>query len=189
MQIVKPDIASTFDIIFRYEPLPDDVEQVKEIVKSTGFFNDEEIEVAGELVQERIDKGDKSGYYFVFAQKKNLFPAENNEITSPDDLSRSPEKRCPITFEEKKILGYGCYGPIPGTQSSYDMYWIAVRPDLQKHGLGKALLEKMESLIFDSGGTRIYIETSMQQKYVSTRTFYERCGYRLETVLEHFYSP
>ncbi|MBF0467881.1 MAG: GNAT family N-acetyltransferase [Desulfamplus sp.] len=183
------DIASTVDIIFRYEPLSGDVQQIKQLVKSTGFFNDEEIEVAGELVEERIDKGDKSGYYFVFAQKKNLSSAESNGIISHEDLSRSPEKRCPIIFEEEKLLGYGCYGPIPGTLSSHDIYWIAVKPDLHRHGLGRILLERMESLISDSGGTRIYVETSMQPKYVTTRTFYERCGYRLETVLEHFYSP
>ncbi|MBF0259959.1 MAG: hypothetical protein HQK62_14205 [Desulfamplus sp.] len=87
MQIVKPDIASTFDIIFRYEPLPDDVEQVKEIVKSTGFFNDEEIEVAGELVQERIDKGDKSGYYFSYGCRTNYNLA-------PFDCSRMGLRAC-----------------------------------------------------------------------------------------------
>jgi len=152
-------------ITFRYEPLPRDVELVRELVTVTGFFNDEEIVVAGELVQERIEKGVASGYFFLFA-------AERTKL-----------------IDEERVLGYGCYGPIPGTRSSYDIYWIAVLPDFQRHGIGKLLLEKMEFLIFESGGTRIYVETSMQPKYVTTRSFYERCGYQLEAQLEHFYAP
>ncbi|MDY0220586.1 MAG: hypothetical protein RBR67_05585 [Desulfobacterium sp.] len=35
----------------------------------------------------------------------------------------------------------------------------------------------MERLIGEAGGKRIYVETSTQQGYATTRSFYERFGY------------
>jgi len=43
-----------------------------------------------------------------------------------------------ITAEQNgSLVGYACYGPIAGTKSSYDLYWIAVHPELQGRGLGQ----------------------------------------------------
>lgn len=143
---------------FSYEPQPEDAVRIRDMVKDTGFFNPAEIDVAVELVQERLNKGTASGYYFVLVRQYN------------------------------RLVGYGCYGPIPGTQSSYDIYWIAVPPDVQGQGLGRIILKEMERLSREAGGTRTYVETSMQPQYATTRSFYESCGYDLETVLEDFYA-
>ena len=146
-------------MILRYEPLPGDVEPIEALVRATGFFRPDEVKIAGELVKERLEQGPASGYGFVIALKKG------------------------------KIIGYGCYGPIPCTLTSYDIYWIAVSPDLQGLGLGKILLLEMERLIAEAGGIRIYVETSMQAKYASTRSFYEKSGYIREAMLDDFYAP
>jgi hypothetical protein len=47
----------------------------------------------------------------------------------------------------------------------------------------------MERLIFEAKGKRAYVETSTQTRYASTRSFYERCGYRCDVVLDDFYEP
>lgn len=146
-------------IRFSYKPRPEDVVRIRKMVKDTGFFNPAEIDVAAELVQERLNKGSASGYYFVLARQYG------------------------------RLVGYGCYGPVPGTLSSYDIYWIAVSPDVQGQGLGKMILKEMERLSREAGGTRAYVETSMQPQYAGTRSFYECCGYDLESVLEDFYGP
>lgn len=143
----------------RYEPMPQDTAQIEQLVESTGFFRPDEVKIAAELVKERLEQGAKSGYYFVIALKGG------------------------------KVIGYGCYGPIPCTLTSYDIYWIAVSPDLQGQGLGKILLLEMERLIGEAGGLRIYVETSTQPGYASTRSFYERFGYTCKVVLDDFYAP
>ncbi|MFH1152719.1 MAG: GNAT family N-acetyltransferase [Pseudomonadota bacterium] len=143
----------------RYEPMETDVEQIRALVEATGFFRPDEVEVAAELVQERLEKGPASGYYFVIAHKAD------------------------------RIIGYGCYGPIPCTLTSYDIYWIAVSPDLQGRGLGKIILTEMERLIAEARGINAYVETSTQPRYASTRSFYEQCGYHCDVVLDDFYSP
>jgi GNAT superfamily N-acetyltransferase len=144
-------------ITFRYEPRPDDCPAVREIVASTGLFSHEEVDVAVELVEERLAKGPPSGYHFVFAESEGI------------------------------TLGYTCYGPICLTKASYDLFWIAVDKANQGKNIGKILLEKSEEMIHAAGGRQVYIETSNRGQYASTRGFYLHCGYREAAVLKDFY--
>src|SRR5690606_23231338 len=50
--------------VFRTEVNPGDRRRVREIVESTGFFTPAEVDVAVELVDERLSKADASGYFF-----------------------------------------------------------------------------------------------------------------------------
>ena len=136
-----------------------DRQVIQEIVKSTKFFNEQEINVAVELINEWFDKGEASGYYFLFAEKND------------------------------KTVGYSCYGPIPGTVASYDLYWIAVHNTYRGKGIGKKLLEATEQVIQKMGGQRIYVETSSRPQYTPTRGFYQKCHYKMEAVLQDFYAP
>jgi ribosomal protein S18 acetylase RimI-like enzyme len=154
-----PRLNSSGQIAWREEPRPSDMERVREIVVSSGFFSAAEIEVAVELVQERLSKGVESGYYFLFAE------------------------------QDQRVAGYSCFGPIPCTVESYDIYWIAVQQELRRSGLGVEVLKRVEERIKEMGGKRIYVETSSGEQYQPTRSFYSRCGYRKEATLENFYSP
>lgn len=136
-----------------------DLETVREIVSSTGFFSAAEADVAVELVHEHLQHGTASGYHFLFAER------------------------------EGRTIGYTCYGPIACTIGSHDLFWIAVHEDYRRHGLGKVLLHAAEERIARAGGRRVYIETSGRSQYRPTQHFYERCGYKLEATLADFYSP
>ncbi len=136
-----------------------DPENVREIVSSTGFFSQDEIDIAVELVEERLQKGIESGYHFIFAEVNG------------------------------KTVGYACFGPIPATLNSYDLYWIAVHNDYRNAGIGRQLLSASETAIRSLGGSRVYIETSGRDQYQSTRAFYLRCAYTEDAVLDDFYAP
>ncbi len=142
---------------FREEVLPGDPAAVRDIVASTGFFYEHEIEVAVELVEERLQKGLKSGYLFLFAEQGG------------------------------RTVGYSCYGEIACTAGSYDLYWIAVYNDCRSQGIGKVLLQKTEAQIAGRQGRAVWVETSGQNKYAATRNFYLRSGYQEEAVLKGFY--
>ena len=133
--------------------------RIGRLVEITGFFNTAEMGVAQELVNERLTKGDASGYFFVMAEHYG------------------------------RLVAYTCYGPIAGSANSFDLYWIAVHPDFQRRGMGRRLIKETERLIHKAGGRRIYVETSQRAEYASTRIFYENSGYRLEAVLADFYAP
>jgi ribosomal protein S18 acetylase RimI-like enzyme len=138
---------------------PADADAVRSLVARTGFFRPDEIEIAVELVDERLANGLASGYEFVFGERNG------------------------------SVIGYACFGPIGCTLGSYDLYWIAVDPRHQRSGIGRRLLAAVEARVAATGGRRIYIDTSNQPNYAATRAFYERNGYTCEARLIDFYAP
>jgi len=143
---------------YRQQIQPSDIEAIAGIVESSGFFSDEEIEIAIQLAEEKIDQKDASSYRFLFAE------------------------------DGESVLGYTCYGLVPATSFSYDIYWIVVSNDWRGQGLGKLLMAETEKLIGLSGGRQIYAETSSRKQYEPTRKFYESCGYHQEAFLKNFYN-
>ncbi|MBI1776195.1 MAG: GNAT family N-acetyltransferase [Proteobacteria bacterium] len=140
--------------------MPTDRHRIYEIVRSTRFFTAAEERIAIELVDEALAKGEaESGYHFIFAER------------------------------DGDVVGYACYGPIPGTQSSYDLYWIAVHARAQGARIGRTLHTAAEAAIQELGGTRVYADTSSKPQYEPTRSFYRRMGYREAARLEDFYAP
>jgi len=55
-------------ISVRRNVLLSDTHHVESIVRSTQFFREDEVQVAVELVEERLRKGSESGYEFIFAE-------------------------------------------------------------------------------------------------------------------------
>jgi len=88
-----------------------------------------------------------------------------------------------------QVVGYGCWGEIPLTAGAYDIYWIAVDPEIQGEGVGSRMLAFMEDEIMKSQGRVILIETSSSEDYQGTRHFYEKCGYQLESRIQDYYKP
>jgi len=85
------------------------------------------------------------------------------------------------------IEGYVCYGPTPMTDSVFDLYWIAVDPPRQGHGLGRRLLEFVENEVRRLNGRMLLIETSSKESYAPTLRFYERSGYDEISRIKDFY--
>ncbi len=134
-----------------------DAAAVAAIVRSTGFFREEEVAIAEELVRERLARGEASGYHFVFCEVEGV------------------------------VAAYACFGPIACTVNRFDLYWIAVHREYQRRGLGVYVLRTAEEMIQAMGGRRVYVETSSREQYTPTREFYIRCGYTLEATLQEFY--
>src|SRR5512137_2736750 len=95
------------NLTFRTIPEHRDIERVREIVESTKFFYDHEVEIASELVAERYNDGESTGYYFVFAEMDGV------------------------------LVAYSCFGPITMSTTSFDLYWIATHNDFRGKGIGR----------------------------------------------------
>ena len=146
------------NIIFREEVEPADPETVRRLCRSSGFFTPAEVDVADELVRERLARGQASGYEFVFAQL------------------------------DGETVGYACFGPIACTVSGWDLYWIVVDDTRRGLGLGSRLLDRVEDRVAAMGGGRLYAETSSQPAYAATRAFYAKRGFRIEARMKDFYA-
>lgn len=94
-----------------------------------------------------------------------------------------------VVGEEESVTGYACWGPIPGTAASADLYWIVVHPAHQGRGIGASLLRAAEDWMASENRTRVYVETSTRPQYDPTRRFYFACGYELAAELPDFYAP
>lgn len=139
--------------------IENDKETILSIIKRTGMFTEEEYLVALELIDIYLHKPDQTDYIIFVAEIEN------------------------------QAAGYVCYGPAPAAEGTYDMYWIAVNPDMHNRKIGKTLLTHIENEIKNKNGRMIIIETSSLEKYHPTRQFYLRNGYVLEASLKDFYRP
>jgi len=90
----------------------------------------------------------------------------------------------------EQTVGYACFGTIPLTQGSYDLYWIAVRPDLHARGIGKTILLHSEALMARQAGRLVIAETSSRSEYARARRFYgDVMGYEKTACIKDFYRP
>jgi D-alanine-D-alanine ligase len=89
---------------------------------------------------------------------------------------------------ESRLVGWICWGPTPCTVGTYDLYWMAVDPEMQGGGIGTALLQEMERRL--KGVARlIVIDTAGRPDYSATRAFYQARGYLLVATVPDFYAP
>jgi GNAT superfamily N-acetyltransferase len=139
---------------------PEDRIAVRRLVTATRFFSLPEEEIAVELVDDALNKGQTaSGYHFIFAE------------------------------EAGEPVGYVCFGPIAGTQASHDLYWIVVDAHRRGGGIGKQLEHACVESARRLGGKRLYVDTSSRDLYAPTRAFYRACGYDEVARLDDFYGP
>jgi ribosomal protein S18 acetylase RimI-like enzyme len=131
-----------------------------DIIKATRFFVPDEIKVAEELIDIYLSQPGQQDYQIVVAEDG-----------------------------KGKVTGYMTYGPTPLTEGTWDLYWIAVSPEVQGQGYGQLLVRYLENEVKKKGGRLVMIETSSQPKYLPTRKFYEKLGYREMARIPDFYRP
>ena len=145
-------------ISYRKSPVPEDRKSIKRLLSGTRAFYRHEMEVALELLDDRLEKGPESEYMFLFCEAGG------------------------------RTAGYACYGPITMARGRFDLYWIAVEAGLQRKGIGSALLGKAEAEMARLGGKYVYAETSSRKKYAPTRQFYLKNGYSRAARVPEYYA-
>ncbi len=136
-----------------------DKPDIMRMLQNTPEFEPEELVVAEEVIDDYLNDPVNSGYYILVAEN------------------------------DASVVGYVCYGTIPMTRGSWDMYWLAVDPAQQTRGIGKALVSAAEEDITTRKGRLILIETSSQPGYEKTRRFHKARGYEIICRIADFYAP
>jgi ribosomal protein S18 acetylase RimI-like enzyme len=93
-----------------------------------------------------------------------------------------------IDEEEGEPRGVVYYAPVPMTDRVWNLYMIAVHPDCQGRGRGKALMRYVENVLQKNGQRLLLVETSGLPKYDRTRAFYTKCGYDEEARIRDFWA-
>jgi ribosomal protein S18 acetylase RimI-like enzyme len=141
-----------------YRAQPEDKASVMAILKKTKFFRPEELKVAEEVFDDALSGGCEGDYQSFVAR------------------------------DGHKTIGWICFGPTPCTVGTFDIYWLVVSPESQNRGVGTSLVQYATTVIKNCKGRMIVVDTSGSQRYLSTRQFYEKLGYRKESCVEDFYS-
>jgi len=138
----------------------EDRKNIEEILRSSGFFYEFEIETALEIADETLEKGtERSGYYWIRAT------------------------------DEDGVIAFANYGKNAFSTHSWDLYWIAVHQNSRNKKLGTVILKAIEDDVREQGGKILWIETSGRPLYASTEGFYRKNGYQLAASLKDFYGP
>jgi aminoglycoside 6'-N-acetyltransferase I len=137
---------------------PSDREQLVSIISRQPLFNKEEVAVAIELLDIALDNPAQDDYHFF------------------------------VYAEDSKIMGYHCTGRRPLTDGVYDLYWIAVDPDIHGKGIGKALVENAYDFVKEHNGRWLLAETSGKESYCKTKEFYLRNDFKVIAQINDFYS-
>jgi len=136
-----------------------DRDNIFNILVDTNNFNDDEIKIAMELIDVYINDDEQNDY--------EIFVDENDDGV---------------------INGYVCIGPRPLTVGTYDLYWIAVNPNVQSRGIGSKLISHIENYLKDNAVRLILIETSGKLSYEKERKFYEKNLYDKLVEIKDFYN-
>lgn len=135
-----------------------DRNKIEKILVDTNNFNPDEIKIAMELVDVYIND-----------------PAQKDYEIFVDEA------------ENKDINGYVCVGPRPLTIGTYDLYWIAVNPNVQSKGIGSKLINYIENYLKEKSVRLILIETSGKPSYEKERKFYLKNLYKEFVEIKDFY--
>jgi ribosomal protein S18 acetylase RimI-like enzyme len=154
--------------------------RLAEILAATGVFSSDEVAVALELFDETFE-----------GRGRRAEGGADRGLT-PRPALRPPPSAYEFlgAFDEANtLIGYACYGPTPGTDGTYDLYWIAMDPAVQGSGEGGRLLSEVERRLGRRGGRLLVAETSSRPAYARTRRFYDSRGYREAARVSDFYAP
>jgi ribosomal protein S18 acetylase RimI-like enzyme len=91
-------------------------------------------------------------------------------------------------FDNDDLIAYACFGATPGTDRTFDLYWIAVHPSAQRHGDGSQLLGEVEQRLRERGARLLIAETSSRADYDATRRFYLARGYQEVARMRDYYA-
>jgi GNAT superfamily N-acetyltransferase len=139
--------------------------RVAEILRATGVFNDAEVDVALELFDEVYETAGAG--WRVAGGAEQAPPA----IRHP--LRVHPDYAFLGAFDATgELMGYACYGPTPGTDRTFDLYWIAVDPAAQGTGTGTLLLTEVERRVAALHARLLIVETSSRPESAATRAYY-----------------
>lgn len=154
-----------------------DADRVLEITRETGVFREEELGIAGEVFADCVNHPGPSG--------------GSEPVGAAIDGGSYTEARPYYGLGAEldgRLVGWICWGSTPCTERTWDLYWLAVDPAAQGHGVGTALTEEMERRL--TGIARlISIDTSGRPDYTPTREFYLARGYQAVARVPDFYAP
>ncbi|MFK7791187.1 MAG: N-acetyltransferase family protein [Devosiaceae bacterium] len=119
----------------------------------------------------------------------DLFPPEMLPDMLSGFLSVDDSEDQWLTCEQdRKAIGF-CYAvPEQLAEGTWNMLAIAVHPEQQRSGAGKAIVAQLESDLRSQGQRILIADTSGTDGFANTREFYRKSGYTEEARIRDFWA-
>ena len=138
---------------------PDDPPTIERILRAVGVFRPGEVAIGLAPVDETLHPGPSTDYRWTVAER------------------------------DGRVAGFACHGPVPLTEGTFDLYWIAVDPAAQRASVAIRLEAAVAVAVAGAGGRWLLAETSSTPPYEPARRFYLGRGYALLSTIPDFYRP
>ena len=90
-----------------------------------------------------------------------------------------------LTDDDEGAVAAAYCAPERMTNGTWNLLFLAVRPDRQGQGRGTAMVRSVEQMLRERGGRLLLVETLAS--FERTREFYCKCGYEEEARIRDFY--
>ncbi len=97
-----------------------------------------------------------------------------------------------VVEESEAVVAAAYYAPEPFADRCWNLYFIAVDPEVQGGGLGSRLIAQIEMELRARGQDEarvLLVETSSTEQYARTRHFYAGLGFTEEARIRQYYGP
>jgi ribosomal protein S18 acetylase RimI-like enzyme len=131
-------------------------------------------------------------YYILLAGETGVFKDIELEIMKEtleewENRSDSPSTLIELSASGR-ISGFAYYSPVHGTEFTFDVKWLVVDKQSRKQGIGRQLLERIETEILKIKRNAILTaETSTRKETVAGDGFYSSIGFSLIGHIPDFY--
>ena len=119
--------------------------------------------------------------------RNELFPSQMLDGMVSDYFDNPNTSDLWFTYEEEKPVAIAYVAPEKMTEGTWNLYLIAVAPDLQGKGIGRSIVQYIENTLRAKGERILLVETSGLDEFKRTRIFYDKCGYEQEARIRDFY--
>jgi len=131
-------------------------------------FKEQDAKEVSEMVRRTLRETNSKDYSEAYIE---------NEVAKIDEnffIERSKWTNCYVFTEERteRIIGVGSIGSYWGSDTESSLFTIFVSPDHQGKGIGKQIMEKLESDEYFLRAKRIEIPAS-----ITALSFYQKLGY------------
>lgn len=123
------------------------------------------------------------------ASASGLFEPDQTDMLA--GMLRSPdEDDVWFTDELENVpVAVAYMAPEKMTHGTWNLYWIAVHPDHQRLGRGKAMLEHVQEWLVQRNQRLLLVETAGIDDFDYVRRFYSDNGFEAEARIREFYEP
>jgi ribosomal protein S18 acetylase RimI-like enzyme len=140
----------------------------------------------------RLSTLDDTTALIALAAASGLFePSQTEDLAQMLDRHFSSENQTQdiwLTDYDNEPVGMAYIAPERMTEGTWNLYLIAVHPDRQKQGRGKALLSYVEQMLIERGERILLVETAETDDFAYVREFYRQNGYEEEARIREFYT-